>query len=61
MNKITLWYRFDNLSSVFKYDHYEDGWDTEIVPKNVVIDGDSRWAREIAYMDGSTVKHMDEI
>ena len=60
MKKITLWYRFDNLSGTFKYNHYEDGWDSEITPQNVVIDHKTRWAREIAYMDGTSVKHMDE-
>ena len=61
MKKITLWYRFDNLSATFKYNHYEHGWTDDILPKNIVIDGETRWAREIAYMDGTTVKHLDEV
>ena len=60
MKKITLWYRYNERSKKFEYNHHEEGWDSDIIPKNVTIDFKFRWAREIAYMDGTTVRHINE-
>ena len=58
MKKITLWYRFKN--GKFEYNHYEDGWDGLIKPV-IIMNTSGRWAKEFAYMDGSTVKHLDKV
>ena len=60
MNKITLWYRYNPKKKQFEYNHYEDGWDHLSKPLTIMNGGD-RWAKEVAYMDGETIKHVDEV
>ena len=60
MKKITLWHRHNAKEERFEYNHYEDGWDVSATP-SVVPDNNDRWAKEHAYMDGSTVRHLNEI
>ena len=60
MKKITLWHRHNAKEERFEYNHYEDGWDVSATP-SMVPDNNYRWAKEHAYMDGSTVRHLNEI
>jgi len=47
MNKITKWYKYNPKKKQFEYNHYEDGWDNLSKPLTI--------------MNGSTVKHVDEV
>ena len=60
MKKITLWHRHNAKEERFEYNHYEDGWDVSATP-SVVPENNDRWSKEHAYMDGSTVRHLNEI
>lgn len=64
MTKITLWYKYNPKTENFEYNHYEYGWNNGRYP-NVSSRLESmrefRWSRELAYMDGSTIKHLNEI
>ena len=66
MKKITLWYRYNPTTRKMEYNHYSDNWTLEITPQPKTEDQlqsweKARWAKEFAFMEGSTIKHMDEI
>lgn len=64
MERITLWYKFNNKSSTWKYNHYEKGWDRDILPyllQPYKEPPKERWSSECAFMDGTIVKHMDDL
>ena len=60
MKQITLWYKYNPKTKQFEYNHYEDCWDHMAKPLRVMVGG-YRWAKEAAYMDGSTVKNLDKV
>ena len=59
MKPITLWHKYNKQTKQFEYNHHENGWDHLCKPLKSLIG--ERWAKEFAYMDGSTVKHADKL
>ena len=53
MDKITIWYRFNDKKQVFEYSDYEDGWDDKSLPDN--HNPGERWSKELAFKGESKI------
>lgn len=66
MNKITLWYRYNENTREMVYNHYSEGWGVEMQPipkteEQLQSWEPARWAKEYSYMEKTTVKHLNEL
>ena len=56
---VTLWYRWNDKEKAYKYNHLEEGWNSDIKPipkfESQNIWNQFRWAKEFANLDKNNV------